>query len=352
MDIDVHPHAGIGLAFLFGRVITPVVEPSEPWLVVGKHVELHTLLAHQRFVDRRVIAGEMRVPVAIMVIDRHMPLGNGHAAAHWDNDCVGEQQVGHPYMIAGVVEMPPGFDLKSEIGSFHINGWRREIPHDPGHGDVFVPGAASKLPPVGIVRVLVLKVAMQERGMRGVDPNLDSLQVVALEKALEGKHMAVGCLEAIDSRQRRRITGPEIGENHAIAFDAGVIGLAEMADAVVFGKFPGLIQAGAVRREKPAMEGTAKSVFLETPVTQVDLPVGTVSVNQADLAAAVPKQHQILSEDAHRNNWTVSGKFIGQCNRLPVEPHQATASGSLICFGQLSVDLVFKHVIFNLVFKR
>ena len=100
------------------------------------------------------------------------------------------------------------------------------------------------------------------------------------------------------------------------------------------------------------MEGTAKSVFLETPVTQVDLPVGTVSVNQADLAAAVPKQHQILSEDAHRNNWTVSGKFIGQCNRLPVEPHQATASGSLICFGQLSVDLVFKHVIFNLVFKR
>ena len=106
-----------------------------------------------------------------------------------------------------------------------------------------------------------------------------------------------------------------------------------MANSVVFGKFSGLIQTGTVWREKPAMERAAQPIFLERPVTQVDLPVGAVSIDQANLAATVPKQHQILSKDAHRNHWTVSGKFISQCDRLPVEPHKATASGSLICFG-------------------
>ena len=199
MDIDVHPHAGIGLAFLFGRVITPVVEPSEPWLVVGNFVKFHALFSHQRLVDRLVVAGEMRVPIAIVVIDWHMPLRNCHTAAHRDDDGVREQQVGHPYMVARIIEMPPGFDLKSEIGSLYVNGWRREIPHDPGYGNVVVACTASKLPPIRIVRVLVLKIAMQERGVCRVDADLDSLQVVALEKAFEGEHVAVRCLEAIDS---------------------------------------------------------------------------------------------------------------------------------------------------------
>ena len=51
--------------------------------------------------------------------------------------------------------------------------------------------------------------------------------------------------------------GPEVGENHAVAFGAGVVGLAEMANAVVFGKFSGLIETGTICREKPAMERAA-----------------------------------------------------------------------------------------------
>ena len=35
------------------------------------------------------------------------------------------------------------------------------------------------------------------------------------------------------------------------------VGLAEMANAVVFGEFTGLIETGAVWREKPAMERAA-----------------------------------------------------------------------------------------------
>src|SRR5210317_664213 len=101
---------------------------------------------------------------------------------------------------------------------------------------------------------------MQERGMCRINPDLDRLQIIAFQKALEGKDMGVWRLQAIDCGKRRRIAGPKIGENHAIPLDTGIVCLAEMADPVVLRQFARLVEAGAVRREKPAMKGTAQPV--------------------------------------------------------------------------------------------
>jgi hypothetical protein len=62
------------------------------------------LFAHLRMIDRRAEAGEDRIPVARRVVDRHMPLGDGHLRAHRDHEGVGEDEVGDAHMGVLVVQ--------------------------------------------------------------------------------------------------------------------------------------------------------------------------------------------------------------------------------------------------------
>src|SRR5207302_10489298 len=74
MDVDVEAHAGEGLRRLFGDVVAVLIVPAQPRAIVGKLVELQPRLAHLLVIDRRAETGEDRVPVAGLVVDRHVPL--------------------------------------------------------------------------------------------------------------------------------------------------------------------------------------------------------------------------------------------------------------------------------------
>src|SRR3546814_3827334 len=67
-------------------------------------------------VDRTGETGEDGVPVAVGVVDRHMPLGDGHFGRQRNVEGLREQQVGDPHMGAVAAELAQGEqDRKSVV---------------------------------------------------------------------------------------------------------------------------------------------------------------------------------------------------------------------------------------------
>ena len=106
VHVDVGAHAGIGLVLLLVRIEAVVVALVLVRDVVGQLVELEPLAAHLVLVDRRAEAGEDRVPVVLLVIDRHVPLRDRHLAAHRNDEGVRKHQIGDAHMRARLADLP------------------------------------------------------------------------------------------------------------------------------------------------------------------------------------------------------------------------------------------------------
>jgi hypothetical protein len=65
-----------------------------------------------------------------------------------------------------------------------------------------------KLPPIGGIESFVLEETVQERGMRGVDPDFQCLQPVAFEMALEGERVRLGRDETVELGKRGACPSP------------------------------------------------------------------------------------------------------------------------------------------------
>ena len=89
--------------------------------IVGQFVEFEPLVAHLLLVDRRRIAGEDRVPVAILVIDRDVPLRDRHLRAHGYDKTVREQLVGDADMGSLVVELAQRNQPQAVFGVLDID---------------------------------------------------------------------------------------------------------------------------------------------------------------------------------------------------------------------------------------
>src|SRR5205823_151182 len=90
------------------------------------------------------------------------------------------------------------------------------------HRHVAAGRRAAKLLAVSARGVLVLKKSMQERGMRGIDSDLERLQPVAIDVALESEGVGIRRDEAVDLRKRRRLALSQIGPEDSAFLDHGI----------------------------------------------------------------------------------------------------------------------------------
>src|SRR6185369_2625211 len=95
VHFNVGTHSGVGLVLLLMRNEAVIVVLVLVRDVIGQLVELEPLAAHLVFVDRRAEAREDRIPIVLLVIDRHVPLRDRHFPAHRKDEGIGKHQIGH-----------------------------------------------------------------------------------------------------------------------------------------------------------------------------------------------------------------------------------------------------------------
>ncbi len=179
--------------------------------------------------------------------------------------------------------------------------------------------------------------------MRGIDADLQRLQPVAVDQALEGEGMRAGREKAVEVGEGGRFAFAEIGEDDAVLHHHRIGALAHpLAEHAAFG-FGGSFQAPAVDVEQPAMEQATQAAVLEPAVGEIGAAMGAVAVEQAVATALVAEQHEVLAEHAHRLGRTLGRQFVGERHRMPVMPHQPAAFGARPGAGDQLVLLGTHH---------
>src|ERR1700722_4522113 len=117
--------------------------------------------------------------------------------------------------------------------------------------------------------------------MGGVDADLERLQPVAVDVALEGEGVAAGRDETIDLRKGGRFAHAQIGpENAALLHDRIGALLDALAELGIRG-FSRRLQALAGRIEQPALEGAAKAAMFKTAESEIGAAMRAVAFDQA-----------------------------------------------------------------------
>ena len=325
VHVDVGAHAGVGRGRLLVRIEAVIVRPVLARAIVRQLIQFETLIAHPGLVDRRRIAGEDRIPVAILVIHRHVPLRDGHLGAHRDHKSMREKLVGDADVGALLVDLAQRDQAQPVFGVFDIDDGLVVFAQDLGHRHVGAGGGAAELLAIGSRGILVLEEAVQERGMRRIDADLERLQPVAADVALERKRIGIGCDEAVDFRKRRRLAFAEIRPEDSALLDHGIRALLDaLAQRRVF-RLGGSFQALAGHVEQPAVERAAQAAVLKPPEGKVGAAMRAMAVDQAVTPLLVTKQHQILAEQFYGLDRARPLQLVDQRRRLPVHPHQFPA---------------------------
>src|SRR6267378_2390589 len=193
------------------------------------------------------------------------------------------------------------------------------------HRHIAAGRRAAELLAVGGRRIFVLEETMQERGMRRIDADLERLQPVAADQALEREGMAVRRDETVDFRKRRRLAFAEPGPENSALLDHRIRALRDvLAQRRILGFSRGF-KALAGDVEQPAMEGAAQAAVLETAKCEVGATMRAMALDQAVTALFVAKQHQILAKQFDGFDRARARQFVHQRRRLPVHPHQFPA---------------------------
>src|SRR5580658_10239900 len=116
--------------------------------------------------------------------------------------------------------------------------------------------------------------------MRRIDADLQRLQPVAVDVALECKSVAVGRDKAVEFGKRRRFAFAQIRPEDAALFDHRV---GTLPDALAQRGIPWLrrrLQALARSVEQPAMEGAAQPAVFQTPKGEIGAAMRAMPVDQ------------------------------------------------------------------------
>ncbi len=113
--------------------------------------------------------------------------------------------------------------------------------------------------------------------MRRIDADLQRLQPVALDQALEGEGVVVGRDEAVEMRESRRLARPHIGEQDAALLDHRIGFLADIGAEIAAVRLGRRLQALAVDIELPAMERAAQAVGLKPAEGEVGAAMRTAA---------------------------------------------------------------------------
>src|SRR5262249_49373707 len=107
-----------------------------------------------------------------------------------------------------------------------------------------------------------MKETMQERRVDRIDADLERLQPVALDHALECEGVAGRRDEAVEMRERRRLAGPEIGEQDAVLFHDRIRLLRDVGAEIAVVRFGRSFEALAVDIEQPAVKRATQAAVL------------------------------------------------------------------------------------------
>src|SRR5512141_2337498 len=96
---------------------------------------------------------------------------------------------------------------------------------------------------------------MQERGVHRIDADLERLQPITVDHALEGEGVTLRRNEAVKVRECWRLARSEIGEQNAASRQDGIRFLPDIGAEIAAVGLGRRLQTLAVHIEKPAMEG-------------------------------------------------------------------------------------------------
>ncbi len=107
-----------------------------------------------------------------------------------------------------VADLAQRDQAKAVIGRLDLDARPRKLAHDLGHRHVGVFGGVAEHAAVAFVRILILEEAVQERGVHRIDADLERLQPVAIDHALEGEGVRRRRDEAVELRKAGGSPGP------------------------------------------------------------------------------------------------------------------------------------------------
>ena len=197
-----------------------------------------------------------------------------------------------------VADLAQGDDAEAEVGRLDLDARARKLAHDLRHRHLGAERLIAEHLAVGLLRVLVVEEAMQERGMRRIDADLERLQPVAIDHALEREGVRVGRDEAIEMRKRRRLARPHVGEQDAALLHHRIGLLPDVGAEVRAVRLGRRLQALAGDVEQPAVEGAAQAAVLQPAIGEIGAAMRTGALDQAVAALVVAEQHEALRPSA------------------------------------------------------
>ena len=160
--------------------------------------------------------------------------------------------------------------------------------------------------------------------MHGIDPDLERLQPIAVDHALERERVAVGRDEAVKMRKCRRRVRSEIGEQDAALLHHRIGFLLDVGAEIAVVGLGRRLKTLAVHVEQPAVEGATQAAILQPAIGEIGAAVRTAPTDQAVTALVILENHQVFTEQPDGLHRSVARKLVDQRRRLPVAPHQAT----------------------------
>src|SRR5262245_5776005 len=167
--------------------------------------------------------------------------------------------------------------------------------------------------------------------MHRIDPDLERLQPVAVDHALEREGVAVGRDKAVEMRKCRRLARPEIGEKNAALLHHRIGFLLDVDAEIAVVRLGRCLKTLAIYVEQPAVEGATQAAILEPAICEIGAAVRAAPTNQAIATFVIPEDDQVFTEQSDRLHRTVTGKLVDQRRGLPVAPHQS--AGRCPCPG-------------------
>ena len=227
--------------------------------------------------------------------------------------------------VLSVVDLAQRDQPQAVFGLLDIDDGAIVFAQDFRHRHFAAGRGAAELPAISARGILVLEEAMQERGMRRVDADLERLQPVAVDVALERKGVALGRDETVDLRKCRRLALAEISPEDSALLDHRISALPDVLAQRRILRLGRSFQALARHVEQPAVKGATQPAVLQPAECEIGAAMRAMSLDQAVAALLVAKQHQILAEQFDRLDRARSLHLIDQRRRLPVHPHQFPA---------------------------
>ena len=132
--------------------------------------------------------------------------------------------------------------------------------------------------------------------------------------------------DVVAGEYRLAVGRAHVGEDQAVVLLHRVPGLPVVGPVAAPVGLAGLVQAGAVGGEQPAVVGAADPVVLDPAVVEGGAPVAAAGLDEAGPAAAVAEQDQVLAEDPDLAGQ--AGRLGAEGDRMPVAPEQLPRGGA------------------------